>query len=50
MDGFEFKYSGVGECILKQGRLPKSRVSGVMRVMKKMQVMKKDASDEKRCE
>ena len=28
----------------KQGRLPKSRVNGVLRVMKK------DASDEKRCE
>ena len=34
----------------KQGRLPKSRVNGVLRVMKKMRVMKKDASDEKRCE
>ena len=40
----------------KQGRLPKSRVKGVLRVMKKMRVMKKDASgkkdasDEKRCE
>ena len=31
----------------KQGRLPKSRVNGVLRVMKKMRVMKKDASDEK---
>ena len=34
----------------KPGRLPKSRVNGVLRVMKKMRVMKKDASDEKRCE
>ena len=34
----------------EQGRLPKSRVNGVLRVMKKMRVMKKDASDEKKCE
>ena len=31
----------------KQGQLPKSRVNGVLRVMKEMRVMKKDASDEK---
>ena len=30
----------------EQGRLPKSRVNGVLQVIKKMRVMKKDASDE----